>query len=299
MKYSYISIITTDNYWEGVLVLYYSLMKTHPKYPLLLLVTANISQQILDKLNQHNINYKTVNCIENYTDFSNDQKLSRWRYTYSKLEIFAQVEFDKIVYLDADMVVLQNIDELFEKAHMSAANPSGRLPEFSTHHKQLNSGLMVIEPSLELYNNMMNIIKENPTSQYAGDQDIIHSYFPDWPLKKELHLDVKYHMFHSDLKEYNKLFGYEISHNKNSVKVIHYIGTVKPWHIKEKLYKLEFKMCLQAVIQLITKRKFDSTLYNKSLIIWLDYYRNIPNQDNRKVRLAWVDFGRLIHKFIL
>jgi glycogenin len=296
MKYTYISIITTNEYLEGVLVLYYSLMKTQPKYPFLLLVTPNVSQEILDKLFQHKINYKIVNYIQNATDFSSNEKSVRWKYTHSKLEIFGQTEFEKLVYLDADMLVLQNIDDLFEKPHMSAAIPSGLLPEYASKHTHLNSGLMVIEPSLDLYNDMMSKIRENAT-KYPGDQDFIQAYYPDWPSQKELHLDTKYHIFHSDLEQYNKLFGYQLNNSKNSVKVIHYIGSVKPWQKKQEISQLEFKMWLKEILQYIPKVKFKSGLYHKSLIAWLNYYRSIPNQNNRNpIRVENV--RRLINQII-
>jgi len=40
---------------------------------------------------------------------------ARFARTYSKLRAFDLVEFDKIVFLDADTLVLRNIDELFAR----------------------------------------------------------------------------------------------------------------------------------------------------------------------------------------
>jgi len=40
--------------------------------------------------------------------------------TFSKLNIWKIVDYDKLVYLDADTIVLENIDNLFNYEELSA-----------------------------------------------------------------------------------------------------------------------------------------------------------------------------------
>lgn len=216
-RYSYISIISTDSYLDGLLVLNSSLMKTNPSFPFLALLTQNISQKTINTLREHSIPYKILTKdIYNPTNINRDH---RWFLTYCKLHIFNQTEFTKIVFLDADMLILKNIDELFDKPHMSATNAGSMLPRKSswTH---INSGLMVIEPSSKLYLDMISkvgkieILESGGTNDrpHAGsDQDFLNAYYPDWPNKKELHLDHKYNILHYYSDEYHKLFGYSFS----------------------------------------------------------------------------------------
>ena len=141
------------------------------------------------------------------------------------------------------MLILRNIDELFDFPHMSATNAGGMLPRKSswTH---LNSGLIVLEPSKKLFNDMLSKIgkiekvesggnKLKP--QYGSDQDFLNAYYPDWPNKKELHLDHKYNMFHYYLDEYNKLFGYSINEEPHPISIIHYASYLKPWKVDKKI----------------------------------------------------------------
>ena len=222
MNRTYVSILSTDTYLPGVLVLHNSLSRTAPRYPFLLLITPNVSDRVRRVLTRHGINYNVLEQpIANPTGV---EETHRWHYNYSKIHIFNQVQFDKIVFLDADMLISANLDELLEKPHMSAVNSGGLLPELSSW-KQLNSGLLVIEPSTDLFTDMIGRIGAMDPRQPAGDQAFLHTYYSDWPSRKELHLDHRYNMFAKHLDRYYELFGYTLA----DVKVLHFVGETKPW----------------------------------------------------------------------
>lgn len=235
-NYSFISVLTTDDYLEGILVLNYSLAKTNPKYPFVLLITPNLSKEVIESLAKHNINCIMIQNIDNPTKIV-DKQLYRWHFTYPKLNIFGLKQFDKLVYLDADMLILNNIDELFEKPHMSAVNSGGMLPRLSVWNK-LNSGLMVVEPSTELFDDMLSKVGKIEGVAAAGDQDFLNAYYFNWASQKELHLDHGYNIFHIHLHEYNQLFGYDFNVSaQKPIKIIHYIGKTKPWHLYKTPYE--------------------------------------------------------------
>jgi len=62
-----------------------------------------------------------------------------------------------VVYLDADTIVVRNIDDLFK---------CGKFCANLKHSERLNSGVMVVEPSATLFNDMMSKIKT--TASYTG-----------------------------------------------------------------------------------------------------------------------------------
>jgi|SRR3989339_703049 len=236
-KYSYISILSTDNYLKGLLVLFFSYKKTKSKYPFLVLLTPNISKKTILVLKRFNVPYEILSeDINNPTDVD---KKHRWFKTYSKLSVFNQTKYSKIVYLDADMLILRNIDGLFKYDHMSATNAGGMLPRKKswTH---LNSGLMVIEPSSKTFKDMISKIGKIETLESGGtlftpksgsDQDFLNSYYSKWKQNKKLHLDHKYNMIHYYLDEYHKLFGYSFKSKKKAIYIIHYASYLKPWNI--------------------------------------------------------------------
>lgn len=83
---------------------------------------------------------------------------SRLVFVYTKLLIVEmEDEYDRVVFLDADTLVLENIDELFECEPFCAV---------MRHSELLNSGVIVITPSRELYSHMHDLIGE--LDSYTG-----------------------------------------------------------------------------------------------------------------------------------
>lgn len=229
--YSYITVLSTDSYVEGVVVLDRSLARSQARYPFLVLTTPNLASKTLQMLDRYGIQHQAIPPIE--LDTAVQQHQSRWQWTYSKLQIFNQTQFEKLVYLDADMLVYENLDDLFERPHMSAVNAGGMLPEYA-NWTEFNSGLMVIEPAAALYQDMLAKL---PTLYLpaGGDQDFLNAYYPDWPTQPEKHLDHAYNIFHDHVDRYQQRFGYELGGQRKPIKVIHYVGEQKPWLIKDAL----------------------------------------------------------------
>ncbi|MBR6253134.1 MAG: hypothetical protein IKR04_04800 [Clostridia bacterium] len=109
---------------------------------------------------------------------------STWRNCWTKLHIFNQTQFDKIVFLDADIMVLKNLDHLFNCPHMTSCL-DGEYFNIWPGWDHFNSGCIVIEPSNELYNKILdfaNSLTEDNIPEYIiADQEILNLYFKDWP----------------------------------------------------------------------------------------------------------------------
>ena len=71
---------------------------------------------------------------------------------YSKLLVWTLVRYSKIVYLDADLLILENIDDLFHRPELSA------VPDMVPPNK-FNSGVMVLRPNLKTFQDMMLKVK--------------------------------------------------------------------------------------------------------------------------------------------
>jgi glycogenin len=244
-NFSYITVLSTDSYVEGVIVLHRSLMQSGTTYPFLVLTTPNLADRTFQLLNHHGIVYRPIPPIVLDTALPSHQ--ARWQATYSKLQIFNQIQFDKLVYLDADMLVYHNLDDLFSQPHMAAVNAGGQLPEYASW-TEFNSGLMVIEPSWQLYEDMLAKLPELYLPA-GGDQDFLNAYYPDWPHQPEKHLDHSYNIFHEHVDRYQQLYGYELnggkrkgdwsSADRKAIKVIHFVGERKPWLIKDALIQAQ------------------------------------------------------------
>jgi alpha-N-acetylglucosamine transferase len=118
----YVTLITSDAYSMGVEALAYSLFKTHAQYPLVVLHTPQVSRACTDKLARFSTSLAsrlriTLRCVPDIgipelTGAENVHVPGWVNSGYSKLHIFAMEEFEKIVYIDADAIVLDNVDEV-------------------------------------------------------------------------------------------------------------------------------------------------------------------------------------------
>ena len=108
MKGAYVTLLYGDNmYFIGTLVFIVSLLKTKPIYDTLLLYTNDVPKYKIDMLEKY---YTKLIPIE-YIKF-NDIKRKRFVDVYTKLQIFKLIDYDKILFMDNDMLVQKNIDHL-------------------------------------------------------------------------------------------------------------------------------------------------------------------------------------------
>ena len=93
---------------------------------------------------------------------------------YTKLRVFGLTEFSKVVYLDADTLVVGNVDALFERpGYPLSAAPSLFPPDM------FNAGVMVIEPREETLGEILEFAKTH-ISYTCGDQGVLNAWFKDW-----------------------------------------------------------------------------------------------------------------------
>ncbi|KAL3461629.1 nucleotide-diphospho-sugar transferase [Aspergillus heterothallicus] len=107
------TLITNTEYLSGLLTLEFSLRKSESKYPLLVLYTDSFPPEGHAALDARGILKRRVPYLLPTVskDFVNDV---RFYDCWSKLTPFSLVQYERVVQLDSDMVVLRNMDELME-----------------------------------------------------------------------------------------------------------------------------------------------------------------------------------------
>jgi len=255
MKYSFVTYLGTDHFLPGVLTLNASFKKYNKTYDLVVLVSDLVSDSVINLLDLKKIKYKRIKQIKNPQKLENDER--NFKYMYTKLRIFEMIEYDKIVYFDADMIVCNNIEALFDVPHMSAVVAGGLYPG-NESWRYFNAGLLVVEPDKDLFDRLISSINQLPSND-GSDQGFLHSFYKDWPLNQTLHLDHKFNVPSFYIDEYCKLSDYNFLYKKRSldtnISIIHYWGPCKPWEIEIELLK----------------RKSDIK-WEQSLILWWDVF---------------------------
>ena len=227
MKYAYVSGITDDNFLIGVLIMFRSLnMYCEDKaIERLCFVTDNVSDQSIEVIKRENIIPVHVSLIKESGE-------GRWKTTFQKLSVFSFTDYDKIVWIDADMMVCNNLDKLFNKPHMSCVK--SRSPKI-TGGISFNSGLMVIEPNINEYNELVRSIDGvvrlyTSLGSSVGDQNILNEYYDEWPMENENLLNDGYNVFWGSIEKYLDE-GYSVKNNvQKNISILHFTGLHKPWH---------------------------------------------------------------------
>jgi alpha-N-acetylglucosamine transferase len=286
----YITLCNSEKYLKGTLVMYESLNATGTNIPLVVFCPKKTPENVRQILRNYAgisvHNSCKLEILESEEDIvlpkeiTENNKWLRWNGTFDKLLIFGLSQYEKLVFIDSDMLVEKNLDHLFEHPHMSAC--------FDGHYDKtnLNSGLMVVEPTANKAETTRIISFISSVIHYTqfGDQDIIRLAFPEWKTNAELHLSEQYNLFFENAARKKKESDYDLSDDaENPIYIIHFIGYDKPWYtgkkFKWKIYNWVWKtkMCLHG------KREYKNTIVKQIL----KQYRHFLKITNRKLnRLA-------------
>ncbi|XP_074069733.1 glycogenin-2 isoform X4 [Macrotis lagotis] len=219
---AFVTLATNDVYCQGALVLGQSLKNHRITRKLVILITSQVSSLL------RNVLYKVFDeVIEVKLEDSDDyvhlalMKRPELGVTFTKIHCWTLIHYSKCVFMDADTMVLCNIDDLFDREELSAAPDSGWPDCF-------NSGVFVFRPSLETHSLLMQHAVEHGSFDGA-DQGLLNSFFSNWATSDiHKHLPFLYNLSSSTIYTYRPAF------NKfgSDAKVVHFLGPSKPWHYK-------------------------------------------------------------------
>lgn len=213
-----VSFITSDDFLMPVQALVASLRATGMQERVLLLHTSQVDQSVLSRLSSDPlIETRLVEAIPN----PHQTDVAGWRNSgFTKLRIWEQTDFQKLVYIDADCLVLENISELFDRPSPSFC-PDVFPPD------KFNAGVIVLEPSREVFAQMMQQVGKLP-SHDGGDTGFLNSFYSswfEWPPEHRMPfrynaLRTLYWFTHQNPGYWNAV---------KPIKILHFCSTPKPW----------------------------------------------------------------------
>ena len=96
-------------------------------------------------------------------------------HNFVKLRLWELEQFDSVVFLDADTLVIHNIDKLFGYPEFSAAP---NLYESLADFHRLNSGVFSAKPSCRTYASMLARLDQPDAFWKRTDQTFLEAYSP-------------------------------------------------------------------------------------------------------------------------
>jgi len=133
-----------DEYLLGVRVLIQSLKETRTAADIIILVADSVREPSKEVLAATGAKLIYVPSVPHQIPHNADQ-------TIMKVNLWNQIQYDRIVYLDADVIALNNPDQLFNCGHFCGVF----MNRFSFH-----TGLMVLRPDADEYAQMIQELTE-------------------------------------------------------------------------------------------------------------------------------------------
>eukprot|EP00501_MAST-03F_sp_TOSAG23-6_P002433 GSMAST32.ASY1.ANO1.2542.1 assembled CDS len=155
-----------DFYLLGVRTMHQSIKRSGTKYPFVVLVSPEVRQSTRDTLISDGAILKDVENV--FNPFTGHVK-KHFTKTLNKIHLWGMTEYDRVVYLDADNIVLENADELFQCGHFCAVymNPIN-----------FHTGLLVLKPDKTILTQMLDDLRRPSTASYDGaDQGFLSHFF--------------------------------------------------------------------------------------------------------------------------
>ncbi|ESA42597.1 glycosyltransferase family 8 protein [Neurospora crassa] len=212
----YASLLLNDAYLPGALVLAHSLRDSGTHKKLAILITPeNISNEVVEQLQTV---YDYVIPVET---IQNDRPANLFlmnrpdlHSAFTKINLWKQTQFRKIVYIDADVVAYRAPDELFDLPHAFSAAPDIGWPDL------FNTGVMVLSPNMGDYYAML-AMAERGISFDGADQGLLNMHFRNTYNR----LSFTYNVTPSAHYQYIPAY----KHFQSSINLLHFIGSEKPW----------------------------------------------------------------------
>ncbi|XP_074315990.1 galactinol synthase 2-like [Silene latifolia] len=246
------------DYVKGVVGLAKGLRKVKSAYPLLVAVLPDVPQEHRRMLVAQGCVVREIKPIyppHNDTQFAH----AYYVINYSKLRIWEFIEYERLIYLDGDIQVLDNIDHLFDLpkggyfyAVMDCFCEASwsKTPQYNIGYCQqcpdkvqwptaellgpppsiyFNAGFFAFEPSIPTFHDLLKTLNETRPTSFA-EQDLLNGYFNDQlkVLPIEYNLVLAFLWRHPEKVELSK------------IKVVHYCAAgSKPWRYTGKEENME------------------------------------------------------------
>ncbi|KAF9636816.1 Glycosyl transferase family 8 [Lasiodiplodia theobromae] len=214
---AYCTLVMSDSYMPGAAVLAHSLRDGGTTRKLAALITLDTlsadSVSELKKLYDYVIPVPRVGNPKPANLYLMDR--GDLAYTFTKIALWRQLQFRKLVYIDADVVALRAPDELFDLEAPFAAAPDSGWPDC------FNSGVMVLSPNMGDYWALQTLATSGDSFDGA-DQGLLNQYYEHRGWHR---LSFLYNCTPNAQYQWEPAF----RHYKSKLSLVHFIGKNKPW----------------------------------------------------------------------
>lgn len=246
--------IANSKYLLGVVLLHYSLKQNNTQTDFIVLYD-NLSEMELTFLNNYGISCTKKKII------SNTYENNRFSNVFMKLHCWSMMEYNKIIYVDSDILNLRNFEDLFDidvktnEIIASTASIGNKTPI-------INSGFFLIKPCLEVYDDLISKLQSKIYSYDKADQGFLNTYFKG---------NIVYINDNYNISKRRK------SYNISDIINLHFVGLPKPWNKQgERGYEMYNKLWIETYNKCVHEywsKTFGNYLIELNNIVYNSKYR--------------------------
>ena len=314
--YAYVwCIFKGDRYVPGVLISAWSIKRTNTKYDMVCIVTHDVPEKSRKIMRKNSIKVIEVPYIQGQTKFKTKRQqelYQNWLHiSYTKWNVLNLTQYKKIFFLDADVIITQNIDNIFDKYKRNAGtfyNPwayikSSSIKNYYKFKKVIKPELIkkaltkngfvliatsvLLKPNKKDYEEFLQMIKEKKhvevytKNNYSGTDEQSIAYFMSVLNKRSWDNIPQCYQFiswHRNECCDNKSIPYKKRRTRicNKIKIVHYFGQYLPWEFDFKKTEYEdldvwLALCIEFLKNTKTTMKELDLKYPKSIERKINY----------------------------
>ena len=193
-RHAFVTLVTNSDYALGARALLRSIRLTRTPADIVVLHTGGVDAAALEPLREFDCRLIQTDLLPLSDEFNarhqrrnvhEQAPFTKGRKpdfhspldNFCKIRLWQLVEYERCIFIDADAIVLHNIDKLFLYPEFAAApNVYESLADFH----RLNSGVFVAEPAVATFENMLAALDAPDAFWPRTDQTFLQSFFPDW-----------------------------------------------------------------------------------------------------------------------
>ena len=236
--------------------------------------TPDIFVNAIEKINVKTISYDDNNITYNIKNFKSTYVSFNTLRTCNFIFAYTLTKYDKICILESDMVVMENIDDIFQLKIPSILYynkdikknnynylidiSKDKVIDICNNHSSFNGGVLLFKPSITIYKKFINNIKLIIEKECKYPNETLFTY----TLNKIYNLPIKYNYSHYYLDK-QKLYGKIIIYHFNNT-------TYKPIDIIKDNYLEKEKKDKKKIIIFFKKNVYDK--YSKLINNILNFF---------------------------
>jgi len=285
IKCAVVSYISTPNFLNCLKVLVHTVQKS-TSYPMVVALSTDMAAKTRAEV-RSKLSGTTIIDIEQVQNPNAKVSIPHFAKNYAVLRMWSLVAYQRVVVIDADMLVTQSLDELCEMdlpATAVAAANNWWTSKREWDQTVFNGGLMVLRPSLNLYNQLLESSKTFK-SPSGGAQPFLNHFFNG---KNWVRLDAKSWGMNANAYRLQPA-----TWTDSKIHAIHYTTEAKPCHTSpgafiDKPENHPYRQWHQAYHEMIFKEQQNKKkLYNadvmpnrKACIVYLLTFESGPTGKN-------------------